>query len=447
MNAPAPHQPWIPLLLALLLGSSVAKALPPHEAPRTFRDEAEFLELLQRTAFDYFWEEANPVNGLVRDRSTASSKCSIAAVGFGLSAISIGVDHGWIDRTAGRERVRRTLHTFLDSPQSDATEGTIGTRGWFYHFLEMDTARRAWKCELSSIDTALFLAGALDASEYFALDVPEEREIRDAVERLIARIDWRWMMNRGDTFSMGWHPERGFIRRRWTGYNEGMILYVLALGAPGSPVGRRAWDAWTEDYQWETHYGRTFLVFPPLFGHQYSHCWIDFRGKQDAWMRRHGSDYFMNSRQATLAQRAYAIENPLGHAGYGPLLWGLTACDGPGGKGYFDYAARGAPPPEMDDGTIAPTALGGSMPFAPEVCLPALRHIYETYRERIWTRYGFRDAFNPRLDWFDPDVLGIDQGPILVMIENHRTGAVWRRMMKNEIIQRGLRLAGFRPAK
>jgi hypothetical protein len=417
--------------------------LAVEATPRPFASDAEFLELLQATAFDYFWREANPANGLVKDRSTTNSFCSIAATGFGLTALGIGIDHGWITREAGRQRALTTLKTFREGPQGDAPAGVIGHRGWFYHFLDMQTATRFKRVELSSIDTALFLAGALDVREYFDGEHPDERAIRELADALVDRVDWRWMADGGDTLTMGWHPESGFLQSRWVGYNEAMILYLLALGARHGALGPEFWQGWTRGYRWATYYGQSYIEFAPLFGHQYSHGWVDFRGLADAFLRGRGMDYFENSRRATLANRAYCVANPKGWRGYGPDCWGLTACDGPGFAPYHAYRARGAPPPENDDGTIAPTAAGGSLPFAPEVCLPALRHFYDAHRERLWTPFGFRDAFNLTADWWDPDVLGIDQGPILIMAENHRAGRVWRRFMKNEIIRRGLERAGF----
>ena len=427
------------LLFAGVLGGRSVLALPPV-LPPVLAGDAAFLETLQRTAFDFFWQEANPRNGLIRDRTRPDSKCSIAAVGFGLSALPIGVEHGWVSRADAAQRTVTTLRTFAHGPQGPEAAGTLGHRGWFYHFLEMDTARRAWKCELSSIDTALLLAGVVDAGQFFDRGDPVEREIRDLGTRLVSAVDWEWMRDSGDTLTMGWHPETGFIRSRWRGYNEAMILYLLALGAPSNPLPSRAWTAWTETYSWQTHHGQSYVVFPHLFVHQYSHCWVDFRGIADAAMAAHGIDYFENSRRATLAQQAYAKANPLGHPGYGDRVWGFTACDGPDG-----YAARGAPPADHEDGTIAPTAAGGSLPFAPEICLPTLREFHARWGRELWTCYGFRDAFNVRSNWFASDVLGIDQGPILLMAENHRTGATWRRMQRSPILQRGLAAAGFRP--
>lgn len=411
--------------------------------PRPFTSEAEFLDLIQATAFDFFWREASSSNGLIKDRSTTNSFCSIAATGFGLTAIGIGIDRGWLARAQGRERVLTTLRTFWHGVQGEAPSGTIGHRGWFYHFLDLQTATRFKEVELSSIDTALFLAGALEARAYFDRDEPAEAEIRRLADALLDRVDWRWMSNGGDTLTMGWHPETGFIHSRWIGYNEAMILYVLALGARRDPLEPRFWEGWTRGYRWASHYGQSYLEFAPLFGHQYSHCWLDFRGLADRWLRPRGLDYFENSRRATLANRAYCIANPRGWKGYGPNCWGLTACDGPGFAPFHAYMARGAPPAENDDGTIAPTAAGASIPFTPAESLAALRFMYETYRERLWTPFGFRDAFNVTADWWDPDVLGIDQGPLLIMAENYRTGSVWRRFMENEVVQRGLERAGF----
>ena len=411
-------------------------------APKPFANNGEFLDLVQRTAFDYFWYEANPENGLVRDRSQPYSTASVAATGFGLTAIGIGVDRGWITRAQGRERVLTTLKTYWRQPQGTASSGVIGYKGWFYHFLEMDTATRAGTCELSSIDTALFFAGAIYAKEYFDQRHSDEVEIRALATELFDRIDWNWMANGEDSLSHGWRPEAGFIQHRWIGYNEGMILYLLGMGAAKNPLPAMHWQRWTDGYKWETHCGYEFLNFPPLFGHQYSHCWIDFRGITDDYLRKKGLTYFENSRRATLAQRAYGIANP--GKGYGSNLWGWTASDGPGTLEKRAYAARGTPPPLNEDGTIAPTAAGGSLAFTPEYSLAALRNFYDQFRVKIWTGYGFRDAFNLEIDWWGSDVLGIDQGPILLMAENYRSENVWRIFMKNPEIQRGLQRAGFR---
>jgi hypothetical protein len=422
--------------------ASVALAL----TPTAFSSNDDFLEYLQVTAFDFFWFEANPANGMIRDRTQPTSPASIAAIGFGLSAICIGVDHRWIAREQAADRVLRTLQTLFSSPQGPQKTGAIGHKGWFYHFLDFETATRFRNSELSSIDTALLHAGVLDAREFFSRDTDHEKTIRSLADKIFDRIDWRWMLNGGDTLSMGWHPETGFISARWTGYNEASILYLLGLGAKSpNALEPKHWQAWTKTYQWRTSHGFSFIHFPPLFGHQYSACWIDFREIADDYTARKGITYFENSRRATLAQREYCIANPQNFPGYGADIWGLTACDGPGKNGAHGYMARGAPPAENDDGTIAPTAPGGSLPFAPRECIAALRAMYDRYREQIWCSYGFRDAFNLKQNWWDEDVLGIDQGPILLMAENLRTGRVWKRMKENAVLQRGLKRAGFRP--
>jgi len=397
-----------------------------------------FLDLLAETTFDYFWQEANPSNGLIKDRSTPNSSSSIAAVGFGLSAITVGIDREWITREEGRARVRTTLRFFWNAPQSTAPDAT-GYRGFFYHFLNMNSGRRSGTTELSTIDTALLLAGVLHMKTYFTENDPAEEEIRALSDSIYARVDWPWTQVRPPAISHGWRPESGFIAFDWIGYNEAMIAYILALGSPTHPVEPDAWDRWASGYDWETHYGYSFVVFPPLFGHQYTHTWVDFRGIQDAYMRGRGIDYFENSRRATLAQRAYHIANPRGWPNYGKDEWGLTASDTPGG-----YRARGAPPAQNDDGTLAPTAPGGSIAFTPDESIAALRHLYDTY-PALWGPYGFRDAYNAAQSWFDDAYLGIDQGPILLMIENYRTGRVWEAFMQHAAVRRGLARAGFEP--
>src|SRR5581483_1694677 len=293
--------------------SSPSATLPA--APHLFSDDDQFLEYVQEVNFDYSWYLANPLNGLVPDRSATGSACSIAAVGFGLSAIAIGVDHGWISRTQGVTRVLATLNTFLQGPQGPAASGVIGYHGWFYHFLDMNTAVRA-SAELSSIDTALLLAGILDSKQFFNGPGSDEAAIRTAADAIFDRVDWNWMAQGTNLLSMGWYPTSGFIPNNWIGYNEGMILYCFGLGAPTNPLPATAWNAWTSGYTWATYYGLSFVPFPPLFAHQYSHSWIDFRHIGDAYMNSHNSTYFENSRRATLAQRSYCLANPLNHVGY-----------------------------------------------------------------------------------------------------------------------------------
>jgi hypothetical protein len=436
--------------ISLLGGAPVASAgddgglapgLPPP-IERTTLTTAALLDTLQHTAFDFFWEQANPSNGLIRDRWPTPSPCSIASVGFGLSAICIGIDHGWITREEGRDRVLTTLDTFWTYPQGPEASGKIGYQGLFYHFLDMNTGERVWNCELSTIDTALLFAGIIDAREYFDGGDPEDVQVRALADSITHRADWDFMRNGGAGIRMGWKPGTGFAGfGEWVGYNEAMILYLLAIGSPTHPVPAATWIIWTSGYSWQTQYGYQYVIFPPLFGHQYSHCWIDFRSIQDSYMQTKGITYFENSRRATLAQREYCIANPGGWTGYGPNVWGITASDTPTG-----YMARGAPPPQNDEGTITPTAVAGSIPFAPGVTIPTLHHWYDTYRPQIFSVYGFVDAFNLTVNWWDLDYIGIDQGPIVIMIENYRTGKVWERFMGNADVQAGLLGAGFAPA-
>lgn len=406
--------------------------------PHLFASDDEFLDYVQQTCFDYFWYGANPANGLVPDRSATGSPCSIAAVGFGLTAIGIAVDHAWIARTQAVARVLTTLNTFLQGPQGPGSTGVIGYKGWFYHFLDMNTGLRAGS-ELSSIDTALLLAGILYAKQYFDGPSAEESSIRTKADAIFNRVDWTFMSRGTNAVAMGWQPTSGFTNyNNWIGYNEAMILYCFGLGTATNPLPASAWGQWTSGYTWITNYGQAYIPFPALFVYQYSHCWMDFRHIADAYMSSHNCTYFENSRRATLAQVAYAVANPNNEAGYSSNVWGLTSCDGPSG-----YTSHGIPPNGADDGTIAPTAAGGSMPFTPEYSLPTLRYFYSHYRPRIWTAYGFRDAFNIGAGWYDTDELGIDQGPIVIMIENYRTQRVWQLFMRNPEVQRGLQRAGF----
>jgi hypothetical protein len=408
--------------------------------PQVFANDDAFLDYVEQTAFDYFWYEANPTTGLIKDRSTKNSSSSIAAIGFGLTAIGVGVDRGWITREEGRDRTLITLNTFWQGPQSVLASNMIGYKGWFYHFLDMKTATRAGTCELSSIDTGLLLAGIVYSKQYFNGTDTTETKIRSLADSIYNRIDWNWMRNSASSLTMGWYPESGFIGERWIGYNEAMILYILGIGAPANPLPPSSWNAWTNGYQWffNNWLSDYFVSFAPLFGHQYSHCWVDFRNIADDYMKSKGITYFENSRRATLAQRLYCIDNPGQFVGYGPNMWGITASDVPNG-----YNARGTN--MNDDGTLNATAPGGSMPFAPEICLPALRNMYDTHRTTIWTGYGFCDAFNLSVNpvWWDADVLGIDQGPIIIMAENYRTGKVWNTFMKEKIVTDGLQRAGF----
>jgi len=410
--------------------------------PDPFPSDDAFLDYLQQANFDYFWYAANPANGLVPDRSTAGSACSIAAVGFGLTAIGIAIDHGWISRDQGAARVLTTLNTFWNGPQGTNASGEIGYNGWFYHFLDMNSATRSGSSELSSIDTALLLAGVLYAKQYFNGTNATETSIEALASAIFNRVNWTWMspdIPGTNGVRMGWKPDTGFSTYGdWIGYDEGMLIYLLGMGTATNPLPAAAWSYWTSGYTWVTYYGESFVPFPPLFGHEYSHCWIDFRHIADAYMNSQSSTYFENSRRAALAQQAYCAADPLGWPGYSSLNWGLTASDDPSG-----YAAHGAPPAENDNGTIAFTAPGGALAFAPDIALPTLENFYKGGRLHFWTQYGFIDAYNLSAAWYDNAELGIDQGPIVIMIENYRTQRPWQLFMQNTEIQRGLQQAGF----
>jgi hypothetical protein len=424
---------------------------------------------IQARTFRYFWELGDAESGLVPDRHPSRSPSSIAAVGFALTAYPIGVERGYVTRAQAAARVLATLRFFDEAPQGPEPEGRTGYKGFFYHFLDMTAGRRAGdRVELSTIDTTLLLAGVLFCQSYFDAADAAERAIRDRAERIYSRVDWSWAAPRPPIVSMGWRPEVGHYDSEWRIYDESMILYVLGLGSPTHPLPDDAWRKYTANRRLDEYRGQTHVNFAPLFGHQYSHVWIDFRGILDDSMAAKGLDYFENSRRATLAQREYAIANPGGWKGYGPNVWGLTACDGPdaravvGGRKieFWGYSARGAGSgEERDDGTLAPTAALGSLPFAPEIVVPAVVELHRRYAAHLYSTYGFLDAFNPSVPdgtkvkqgrvvpgagWFDTDYLGIDQGPILAMIENHRNGFVWRVMARNPHVQRGLLRAGFR---
>ena len=439
----------------LLIGLTLASCA----GVRPQRDDRALLDDVERRTFLYFWELADPDTKLIPDRAPTPSFSSIAAVGFGLTAYGIGAHRRYVTREAAAQRTLETLRSML------ALEGH---KGFYYHFLDMKTGERFQTVELSTVDTALLIAGALFAQSYFDRENETERAIRAAAEEMYARVEWPWAQVRAPLISMGWKPEEGFLGWDWRGYNEAMIVLILALGSPTHPVAPDAWGAYTGTYKWGTFYGQEHLLFGPLFGHQYSHVWIDFRGIKDAYMRGRGIDYFENSRRATLAQHAYAVDNPGGWRDYGDEIWGLTACDGPvdatitiDGKPreFHSYTARGATQDGIrDDGTIAPTAAISSIVFTPEHSMRALRAMSTRYGDNLYSTYGFVDAFNPtlraapklqhgridpELGWFDVDYLGIDQGPILAMIENHRSGLVWETMKKNPHVIRGLKRAGF----
>ena len=426
-----------------------------------------FLIDLQERTFRYFWDTGNPKNGLIPDRYPSPSAASIAAVGFGLTSYPIGVERRYITRKQARGRVLATLRFLRNAPQGPEAIGVAGHKGFFYHFLDMKTGLRSGDSELSTVDTAILLAGALFCQSYFDRANPEEAEIRRLVDEIYRRVDWRWAQPNAPAISHGWSPEEGFLEYDWRGYNEAMMVYVLALGSPTFAVAPEAWTEWTSTYDlnWRTSNGQQFLNFSPLFGHQYTHVWLDFREIQDAYMRRRGLDYFENSRRAIYAQRTYAIANPLRCKDYGATVWGITASDGPanvelenanGKRQYRTYTARGTE--SHDDCTLAPTAAAASIPFAPELAIPAVLDMHKRFGKYIYADYGFLDAFNPTFDfdiplrtgrsipgfgWVAGDYIGIDQGAIFAMVENYRSGMIWSAMHKNPYLRRGLDRAGF----
>ena len=420
--------------------------------------DKKFLDTLQHRTFLYFWYECNPDNGLVKDRSTIDSPASIAAVGFALPIWAIGVEHKWISRDEAVKRTLSALNFFMHSEQSKNPLAT-GYEGLYYHFLNMKTGERMWSCELSTIDTGLLIAGIRFARQYYKLNNKNEKKIRSLADSITYRVNWNFMTvpdsgKYAGLISMAFRPEKGISDYGWHGYNEALILQIIAAGSGFSDY-QKSYDGWLKTYEWHEPYpGLAHVIFPPLFGHQYSHMFVDFSGIYDKYMKKKGIDYFENSRRATLTQRLYAMQNPGGWKGYDSLIWGLTACDGPGpsnnrdGKKFFEYSARGTSGPGIvqdDDGTIAPTAAAGSIVFAPKVVIPALEAMKDKYGNKgLWNKYGFVDSFNPTINWYDTDYLGIDEGPIVIMIENFRNGFVWKYMMKDTIIKTGLKKLGFK---
>ena len=482
-NARAQRFAWLPAIAMIMALAGCQKAAETNveapvvpasadkatvvkpELPPLFRD-------IERRTFQFFWDTTNEVNGLTPDRYPSRPFASIAAVGYALTAYPIGIENNWVSRNQAVDRTLLTLKFFRDMPQGPQATGKGAYKGFYYHFLDMQKGERynSW-VELSSVDTSLFMMGVLFAQSYYDRDDPREKEIREIAEELYRRVDWNWLQQNKPLVSMGWFPESGFIPHDWMGYNEAMMLYVLALGSPTHPVSPEAWQVWARTYNddWGVYQGQEFLAFGPMFGHQYSHVWIDFRGIQDDFMRERGMDYFENSRRATLAQREYTINNPMKWKDYGENVWGLTASDGPqqtvqefrGEQREFrHYSARGAGLREnFDDGTIAPTAAISSLPFAPEIVIPATLEMHERYGEYLYSSYGFLDSFNRSFDfdiplktgrlvpgegWVASDYIGIDQGPILTMIANYRNDFVWNVMKKNAHIRTGLERAGFK---
>lgn len=447
------------LLFLLALAFSLTTSCTNTNQSTFDAEEAKpFLDSLSRHTFNFFWEQADSVTAQIPDRWPTPSFSSIAATGFGITTYLIGAERGYITRKKAAERVLKTISFLNNLPKGDSATGIAGYKGFYYHFIDMKSGLRFQQVELSTIDTGLLMAGILSAQSYFDQDTETEKRIRSIADSMYRAIEWDWAMNNEATMTMGWHPEKGFIKARWRGYNEAMILYVLALGSPTHTIPAESWKAWTDTYQYSTYYGQEHVNFGPLFGHQYSHMYIDFRGIYDPYMKEKGFDYFENSRRATYANRLYCMANPGNYTGYSENMWGLTACDGPGNStnanpnvSFMGYSARGAAEYyTSDDGTIAPTAAGGSIPFAPEICIPALQNMYKQYGDTLYKEYGFVDSFNHSIKntdgtvgWVDKDYLGIDQGPIVIQLENYRSEFVWKLMKKNPYIVNGLKKAGF----
>ncbi|ASL00781.1 glucoamylase family protein [Xanthomonas citri] len=478
----------IPLLLGALVVASCKQAEEPKVAEKKAPVKVILVEAqlppkpvkpplpplfsdIERRTFQFFWDTTNEVNGLSPDRFPSRPFASIASVGFALTAYPIGIENGWVSRNQAIDRTLTTLKFFRDAPMGPQKTGRAGYKGFYYHFLDMQQGNRydSW-VELSSVDTALLMMGVLFTQSYYDGEDPREKEIRQIADTLYKRVDWRWLQQRAPLISMGWFPESGFINHDWMGYNEAMMLYILALGSPTHGVDPDAWTSWTRTYNndWGVYQGQEYLSFGPLFGHQYSHVWIDFRDIQDQYMRERGIDYFLNSRRATLAQRDYAIDNPMKWKDYGENVWGLTASDGPQNtsqeyrgeqRQFRHYSSRGAGLREnFDDGTIVPSAAISSIVFAPEVVIPATQEMHKRYGDFLYSSYGFLDSFNPSFNydiplktgrmvpdrgWVASDYIAIDQGPILAMIANYQNEFVWNVMKKNPYIRAGLERAGF----
>lgn len=418
-------------------------------------DEA-LLEQLQHGAFEYFLQTYNPYNGMVADTSREGAPSSIAVIGFALSVYPVGVEREWMERADAVQRTLVTLRFLMGSDQSGSARAT-GYRGFYFHFLDMASGTRVWRSEISLIDTGFLIAGVLTAAAYFDADRPDEIELRGLADALYLRVDWCWAQPEGGAVTHGWKPECGFLNYGWEGYSEAILLYVLGLGSPTHALTDRSFTAWTSTYQWENLYGHDFLYAGPLFIHQFSHAWIDFRSIRDAFMREKKCDYFENSRRATYVQREYAIRNPGSFSDYGADSWGISAGDGPSTKrrriagrdqSFYGYAARGVPY-GPDDGTICGPSALSSLVFAPELVLPLLR--------ALWSRSGVGDArlirasgFNTTVTEADPNgwvskgEFGLDQGMIVLMVENYRSGLPWRLGRANPFLRTGLRRAGFK---
>jgi hypothetical protein len=399
---------------------AAAAALPVSRA----RANTDLLDALERRACLYFIEQSNPSTGLVLDRAPVTGRrgrpvSSIAATGFGLSALCIADKRRYFKGLNARARVRTALEFLARSAPHN--------RGFFPHFLDVRNGRRIWNCEYSSVDTAWLLCGVLHAKAHFG-----DRTISVLADELLERVDWQWMLDNGPTLSHGWTPESGFLPYRWDEYSELMAMYILALASRSKPIPAESWRAWKRTVRtWD---GITCIDSDaPLFVHQYSHAWFDFRGVRDG-----STDYYENSRLATLAHRRYCTQ----WSWYSEDVWGVTASDSRQG-----YVAWGSPHSGLPlDGTVVPCAAGGSLAFLPDECTAVLRNLFDRYGSKIWGRYGFSDAYHADSGWSSPYVIGIDQGITLLMAENLRTGSVWTSVMQTDEARRGMAAAGFSPA-
>lgn len=376
------------------------------------------LDAIARETFDFFWYEADPTTGLIKDRSTPDSPSSIASVGFGLASIAFAVDRGWIDYERGYERVLTTLNTFLNG-------GVQGEHGFFFHFVTMDTGERVWGCEVSSIDTALLVAGALAAGEYFA-----DTEVQEKAQLLYENVDWQWMMGGGDMPRMGWKPETGFLTSSWDHFDESMILYALAIGSPTHPIPAQTWQNWKRPVNISGEY--IYLINDVLFVYQYPLAFLDLLGEEDAF-----ANYWNNTTRACERNRQFAIDNAEKYATYRDGVWGISASDGP--HGYRAYGASHS----THDGTIAPYASLACLPFTPKIALESVRAILTKYGAKAWGEYGLVSAINEDEDWFSTEHIGIDQGDALLMIANAQDGFVWNLFMQNANIQNAVEAMGF----
>ncbi|HRY34231.1 MAG TPA: glucoamylase family protein [Bacteroidales bacterium] len=416
---------------------------------------------LHQRCFTYFLELSDSISGLTHEKYPEAACSDVAATGFSLAAYIIGAENHYISHRQAIERVLRTLRFLVKLPAGKETAGKCGYRGFYYHQLDFRKGIRCGYSLLSPQATAILLAGALCCMTYFDAWQSEEREIRRLAKILYRRADWNWMCHAEETPCSGWSPEIGFNLEHLYGYDESMLMMILALGSPSHPLPVSSWKAWTSSCQWASAEGFDYLQCAPLAGHQLAHAFLDLRGVKDDLMRQTGIDYFENSRRATLAQMNYAIRNPLRFRDYSKTIWGFSTCDGPGntraawrtGESVFKgRTVRGFTGGFLsDDGTVCPAAAGCSLPFAYEECRTAIDSIYRKYGSKVYRRYGFVNAFNPSFTggqgnfagWFSPYTYGADAGMLLLLLENQRSGLIWKIMKKNEYVAEGLRRAGF----